>query len=284
MFRLEFEAQEHWRLRKALEIAKRAEKKLQDVEERKIRKSHRSHKSVLLEESKTQPKPREPLSRAIGDVVHCLQRKLTRCMLKKNKTVSFTVTISRQEFLDLWGGCATVTGSASGNYMKATLKGETTQEITDKLGKALNIGTGLDNWVVRRLHGEDITKRRDCAHVHVKPDDPHRKCIVARWRHQTTSQIDISGTERSTSMEMMTVRFPRHCTPVSTRTQNNGQRTLTNVRRKKKKVRNTESKLTSMMLRFAGPTVNRLELRLAATKNDAGRWKAHPLASPNELW
>lgn len=214
--RLAKESEEYVDLRRALWLVKRAERGLQRIEEIKIRRGSRKLAKVVSEEKTTTPSSREDLKDIIGDVIHCLQRNMTRYELKKNRTASFSVRISREQFMKLWGGYATITSSASGDRLRAVLTGVRAQEVTDKFGKALGVGAGLDNWVIRRMYGSDVNQKRDCSFVHVVPDNNYKNKIFANWRLQQTSQLDITGIRRETEMPTMRVRFPRKCVPTST--------------------------------------------------------------------
>ena len=224
--RIAFQQQEERDLAHALLLVRRHEKKLQRKEERKSRKrvSRERFPNLLHEATESTRADRNDISNFIEDIKHRLQASLTRCLLKKESLASFRLRTSRDEFTSLFKGFVDIRASADGETLQAMMNGDSTQNVTDKWGKTLGVGGGLSNWVMRRLHGNDIQRKRDCSHLSIDLSLNHEKQIVCTLKTLRKKQIDTTGVEREVTTQVMVVRFPRNC--VNVRTQTNGKRLM----------------------------------------------------------
>eukprot|EP00466_Bigelowiella_natans_P005719 jgi/Bigna1/77272/fgenesh1_pg.46_\ len=214
--RLAAEQREESELKNAPLSIRRCEKKLQGRENRRHltrRISRKVCKTLFEEKQSCKCDGHGPAGAMIDNVALGSQQALKRCTLRKRATASFSLPMSKEHFLQLWKGCAKVESNDTEGVLPATMDGERQRDTSNKLAEALGIEPNEGNWVIRRMHGLDPLKRRDCSHIHVQKSHADEKNVKVMWKSQTLRQIDIRGTERVVSKSRMTLRFPRNVVP-----------------------------------------------------------------------
>lgn len=203
-------------VRQAIRLVAAYERKLQQAEEQKSRKTprFRCKYSRVVRAASAKKTPRDVISSLVDVVGHLLQRSLKRYVLRKMATASFSCTMTKKDFIRMFQGFGIIESTDDKQRLKFTMTSSPDQSLTDKLGECLRSGgQGNENWIIRRFYGKKIWKRRDCAFVHIVEENAAKNKIVAYWSLEQTTQLDLFGEQRETLRPRMLFRFPRNTVP-----------------------------------------------------------------------
>ena len=159
------EQAEEQALKWALRLVAKCERRLQQRENRKeIRRITSSASAQNKGKRKRLPQhldearlsvvecdkvPREDVQELTKLLVHLFQRSLRRCHLRKGARATFSVRLSRSEFLQIFGGHAPIKEHANGKLF-VVFNAKDTPALNAQLGPMLNIGKGDKHWHCRR--------------------------------------------------------------------------------------------------------------------------------------
>ena len=162
-------------LARALALVKKCEVKLQAREERAASRDfgprgRRTRFPEIVAGVHEEKIPRNQISQLINDFKYRLQCGLRRYQLKRLSTATFNMRATRDEFVSLFKGYTETRGSRDGDKLLAIIDKESPQKTTDLLAEILGDRPGRDNWVIRRLCGRRVDRRRDCSFIHIVKD------------------------------------------------------------------------------------------------------------------
>lgn len=223
-FSLAAEQAEERDLRWAFKMVAKYERRLQNRENRKEvrrmisgdRKKNKERKKrapqhldeARLSTVECQKVDRQDIEDLTKLLVHLFQRSLRRYHLRKGARATFSVRLSRTEFLQIFGGYVTIKQHVNGKLF-AVLNAKNTPDLNDQLGPILKMGKNERFWYCRRYYGADPSEARDCAYIKCDGDHSSRSEVIFIWSQEKTAQIDRQGKERSTTMGKLRCRFPR---------------------------------------------------------------------------
>lgn len=216
MHKLAHQANETQQVMHALATVRKYEAKLQRMEEKRANsgapRSSRNFSTLLFDQN-AKKTPRKAVKHVINEVCHMLHRSLKRYTLRKRPTASFSMTISRDDFLSLCKGYGPIYTNPNTDDLQFRLQDAnvSSSKACNALGKMLG-----RKWVTKRMYGKKIWQRRDCSHVAIVPENEQKNFVVAKWHMEQCRQIDIDGKERVTKRPKMLFRFPRATVPCDT--------------------------------------------------------------------
>jgi hypothetical protein len=108
----------------AIQKVKEYEKKLQRDEERKANGDRRCRVryTELVSAANARRTSRNTIRAIVDEVAHALHRSLKRYVLRKHATASFSMTISKQKFRQLFQGFGEIKANKDGTKMLFTLR------------------------------------------------------------------------------------------------------------------------------------------------------------------